>query len=137
MSDVRGLNVAWNRPCTLRLAVLFECKYVDGAAASGPVEVAFAFAFPLPEDDRREWFWWCDDGSSRSVLGARDGARDCTRDGTRLVPMLADRLCEVVSSGLPISRCVASIGGGAFCDSESRSSELTYSRSPWPMGGET
>jgi hypothetical protein len=134
--DVRGLNVAWNRPCKLRLAVLFECRYVDGAAASGPVEVAFAFP-PLPEDDRREWFWWFDDGRSRSVLGARDGARDCTRDGSWLVLLLADRLGGVVSGGLPISRCVVSIGGGVFCDSERRSSELTYSRSPWPMGGET
>jgi hypothetical protein len=136
---VRGFNVAWNKPCKLRLAVLFECRYVDGAAVSGALEeVAFAFAFPLPEDDRREWFCWCDeDGGSRSVLGVRDGARECTRDGTWLVLLLADRLGGVVSGGLPISRCAVSIGGGVFCDSERRSSELTYSRSPWPMGGET
>jgi hypothetical protein len=131
--DVRGLNVAWNRPGELRLAVLFECRYVDGAATSGPAEVAFAF--PLPEDDRREWVW--DDGSSRSALGARDGTRDCARDGVRLVLLLAGWLRGVVSCGLPISRWVVSIGGGVFCDSERRSSELTYSRSPWPMGGET
>jgi hypothetical protein len=131
--DVRGLNVAWNRPCKLRLAVLFECRYVDGAATSGPVEVAFAF--PLPEDDRREWL--ADGGSSRSVLGVRDGARECTRDGAWLVLLLADWLGGFVSGGLPISRCAVSIGAGVFCDSERRSSELTYSRSPWPMGGET
>ena len=117
---MRGLNVAWNRPCTLRLAVLFACRYVDGAAAASGPEVAF----PVPvADDRRE----CED-PSRSGLGARD----CTRDGTWLALLLADRLDGAVSGGL------ARMGGdGAFCESERSSSELTYSRSPWPMGGET
>jgi hypothetical protein len=128
--EVRGLIVAWNRPCTLRLAVLFACRYVDDPAAAAAAAVSeLEMAFPVPAADDRRECWLCDDGSrSRSGLGARD----CTRDGTWLALRLADLLDGAVSGGL------AMIGGdGAFCDSERSSSELTYSRSPWPMGGET
>lgn len=123
---MRGLNVAWNRPCTLRLAVLFPCRYVDGAAAAAAAAAVSGpeVAFPVPAaDDLRE----CEN-RSRSGLGARD----CTRDGTRLALLLADRLDGAVSGGLAIMG-----GDGAFCESERSSSEFTYSRSPWPMGGET
>jgi hypothetical protein len=121
--DVRGFIVVWKRPCRLRLAALFVCRYVEGPASGEEDPV------PAPDDDRREWSW-CEGSRSRSRsgLGARDGAK--------LARRLMDRLDGVDPGELAVSRCV-SMGGGACSESERSSSELTYSRSEasWPVGG--
>jgi hypothetical protein len=31
--DVRGFIVVWKRPCGLRVAALFVCRYVEGPAS--------------------------------------------------------------------------------------------------------